>query len=144
MTGVVLDSAGLEQLAAARPSARFRAVLAVAAERSREVVVPAVVCAEVCRGAARTRAVEAALGRHARQRGERPPVVIDVTDLTSAKQIGALLHAAGAGSADLVDAAVVAAAVQRGGGLVVTADPDDIGRLAATAPAVRIITTAAA
>lgn len=144
MSGVVLDAAGLEQLATARPSARFRAVLAIAAERHREVVVPAVVCAEVCRGAPRTRAVEAALGRHERARGERPAVAVVDTDLASAKQIGAILHAAGAGTEDLVDAAVVAAAVSRGGGLVVTADPRDIGRLAGVVPAVRIMTSPAA
>lgn len=115
---MVLDSAGLEQLAAARPADRFRALLAVAAERGREVVVPSVVCAEVCRGAPRTRAVEAALGRHARARGRRPAVSVVDVDLRLAKQIGAILHAARAAT-------------------------DDLERLAAVVPAVRIITAPA-
>ncbi len=140
---VVLDAAGLEQLAAGRPADRFRALLAVAAERGREVVVPAVVCVEVCRGAPRTRAVEAALGRHARVRGRRPAVTVVDVDLPLAKQIGAILHAAGAATEDLVDASVVAVAVAGGGGLVVTEDRDDIERLAAVVPAVRIITARA-
>lgn len=118
-------------------------MLAVAAEREREVVVPAPVCAETCRGVPRTRAVEAALGRHVRQRGQRPAVAVVDLDLDLAKQVGAILYAAQAGSADLVDASVVAVAVGRGGGLVITADLADIGRLAATVPAVRILASPA-
>lgn len=100
-------------------------------------------CAETCRGAPRTRAVEAALGRHVRQRGQRPAVAVVDLDLDLAKQLGAILHATSSGNADLVDASVVAAAVSRGGGLVVTADPDDIARLAAAVPAVRVVTSPA-
>jgi predicted nucleic acid-binding protein len=141
---VVLDAAGLEQLTSTRPTDHFRALLAVARERGRAVVVPAAVCAELCRGVPRTRAVEAALGRHSRERGRRPAVTVVDLDLRLAKQVGAIMYAAGAASGDLVDASVIAVAVAGGGGLVVTADPDDIERLAAVVPAVRIITTRAA
>lgn len=144
MTGcVVLDAAGLEQLIGPRPSPRFRALLQVAVERARDVVVPAVVCAEVCRGAQRTRAVEAALSRHERARGQRPPVTVAETGFDLARRVGAVLDAAGAASADMVDAHVVAVSAMRGGGLVVTADPGDIIRLAAGVPATRIVTSRA-
>lgn len=138
---VVLDAAGLDQFARQRPSTRFRSLLEVAWERERDVVVPAVVCAEVCRGAARTRAVEAALGRHRRERGQRPAVIVAPTDFALARQVGAILRASKAGTADMVDAHVVAVAASHGGGLVITSDPADITRLSATLPAARITTT---
>lgn len=138
---VVLDAAGLEQLARQRPSGNFRALLQVAWERDRDVLVPAVVCAEVCRGAARTRAVEAALGRHDRGRGQRPAVLVADTDFALARQVGAILHASHASTADIVDAHVVAISAAHGGGLVVTSDSGDITRLAAAVPAVRIATS---
>lgn len=141
---VVLDAAGLEQLARQRPSTHFRALLQVAWERDRAVVVPAVVCAGVCRGPARTRSVGSALGRHDRERGQRPAVVVTATDFTPARQVGAILHASGAGTADIVDAHVVAVAARYGGGLVVTSDAGDSARLAAAVPAVRIAASPAA
>ncbi len=42
-----------------------------------------------------------------------------------------MLSGAAAGSEDLADAHVVAAAVETGGGVVLTGDPDDLQRLAA-------------
>ena len=53
------------------------------------------------------------------------------TDRTLARLIGALLTGAGASSALFADAHPVAVAVEAGGGVVQTADPDDLGRLAA-------------
>jgi predicted nucleic acid-binding protein len=53
------------------------------------------------------------------------------TDRTLARLIGALLAEAGAGSALFADAHPVAAAVEAGGGVIQTADPDDLTRLAA-------------
>ncbi|MFT3851211.1 MAG: type II toxin-antitoxin system VapC family toxin [Ilumatobacteraceae bacterium] len=136
---VVLDSAGLATLAENPGHSRLRAVLAEAAARGRDVQVPAVVCAEVCRGMQRTRQVEAALARHTRDRADRPAVEVVDTTFELARQVGAILHAAGAGTADLVDAHVLALCVRAGGGLVVTSDPADIARLSAATPAVRII-----
>lgn len=52
------------------------------------------------------------------------------TDRALARFVGAVLHAAEAGSADIVDAHVVAAA-EAGGGLVLTGDPSGLERLAA-------------
>lgn len=137
---LVLDSAGLDGLAATRPPDLLRALLAEAWRRERDVLVPAVVAAEVCRGAARTRRVEAALARHRPDAGQRPPATVVETDLALAKRVGAVLHGARAGSADVVDAHVVAVCAGAGGGLVVTSDPDDIARLSAAVPSARIVT----
>lgn len=134
---VVLDSGGLDALAGA-PSGRFRALLAEALRRDAAVAVPAVVCAEVCRGAKQTRAVEAALGRHDRSRSELPAVQVVPTDFGLARAVGAVMHAAAASSRDLVDAHCVAVCAAYGGGLVVTSDPDDVLRLASAVPAVRV------
>lgn len=140
---VVLDADGLDALAGPSPPGAFRALLREALDRGRDVLVPAVVCAEACRGPARTRRVETALARHRPTRGQRPPVVVVDTDFLLARQVGAVLHGAGAGSADLVDAHVVAVCARRGGGLVITSDPDDIVRLAAAVPAARVVTRSA-
>jgi predicted nucleic acid-binding protein len=137
---LVLDAAGLDALGGAPPPESVRALLAEAHRRGADVIVPTIVCAELCRGAARTRAVEAALGRHDRSRGERPAVRRRDTDFTLARQVGAILHGAEASTADIVDAHVVATCASAGGGLVVTADPVDIERLAQAVPAVRIVT----
>jgi predicted nucleic acid-binding protein len=137
---LVLDAAGLDALTRPTPSEAVRALLAAAHRRGADVIVPSVVCAELCRGVARTRAVEAALGRHDRSLGERPPVRRRDTDFALARQVGAILHGAGANTADIVDAHVVAVCVSAGGGIVLTADPDDIERLAQAAPAVRVVT----
>lgn len=112
---VVLDSDGLDALCDARPPQRFRAILQQAWARELDVLVPAVVCAEACRGGQQTRRVEATVARHSRRRGERPPVSIVATDFALARQVGAVLYGAGAGSRDMVDAHVVAICASRGG-----------------------------
>ncbi len=135
---VVLDAAGLTALSDAHPSDRLRALLAEAARRGREVVAPTLVCAEVARGRVRTRSLEAALSRHQAGRGERPAVRLIDTDFRLARQVGAILDAAGAATPRVVDAHVVAVCVPYGGGLVVTSDEDDILGLAAAVPSARI------
>lgn len=135
---VVLDAEGLDALCERRPPERLRAVLGEAWRRQRDVVVPALVCAEVCRGVSRTRAVESTLARHPRRRGERPVEVVP-TDFALARRVGAILHKAGAGSSDVVDAHVVAICVGHGGGMVISSDSSDIVRLAQAAPSVRMV-----
>jgi hypothetical protein len=49
------------------------------------------------------------------------------------------LAAAGAGSGQLAGAHVIATVVERGGGLALTADPDDLNRLAAAFRKVTIV-----
>ncbi|MGH9103274.1 MAG: type II toxin-antitoxin system VapC family toxin [Acidimicrobiales bacterium] len=137
---VVLDADGLDALVSQRPPDRLRALLAEAWRHDRDVVVPAVICAEVCRGTARTRAVESALSRRSLASAPRPAVQIIPTDFDVARRVGAVLHRSGASSAEIVDAHVVAIAASFGGALVVTSDPGDIGRLAGAVPTARIVT----
>ena len=84
--------------------------------------------------------LEAALARHDADRRERPAVRLIDTDFALARQVGTILDAAGRSSEMVADAHVVAVCVPAGGGLVVTADPDDIDELAATVPAARVRT----
>lgn len=143
MTGLplILDAAGLSALSQKQPPARLRALMQIASERGRQVLAPTVVCAEVARGRDRTRALEAAVIHDDRPGGSRPAVRLVDTDFILARQVGAILHAAGRSSADLADAHVVAVGVGAGGGLVATSDPDDILALAATVPATRLQVT---
>lgn len=53
------------------------------------------------------------------------------TDRDLARIVGGVLAAAGAGSSMIVDAHVVAVAVEAGGGVVVTGDEQDLSRLSA-------------
>lgn len=138
---LVLDTAGLKAFAAARPSDTIRALLAEAHRRGRAIVAPTLVCAELARGHARTRSLEAAVARHDRSHGERPALCLIDTDFGLARQVGAILEATGSDSDRIVDAHVVAVCVAYGGGLVVTSDPDDIADLATAVPAARIRTT---
>lgn len=135
---VVLDAGGLEELAKARPSDAFRALLREAWKRDSEVFVPAVVCAEVARGVTRTRALEACLSRH-QSPSAQPAVSIVDTDFTLARLVGSILFSGNVGTEDLVDAHVVAICSIHGGGLVITVDPDDILRLAQGIPSVRVV-----
>lgn len=131
---VVLDAGALSILAG-RPTRRSREVLAAlrAAERlDRAVVVPAVILAELYRGRRHGHLVDACLSRET-------GIGVRVTDRGLARLVGGVLVAAGAGSEHLADAHVVAVAVELGGGLVLTTDPGDLGRLAAAYRNVTVI-----
>jgi predicted nucleic acid-binding protein len=145
MTGapLILDADGLDALTEQPPPTRLRALLAEAWERKSDVLVPALVCAECCRGAKRTRAVEASLARHRGTRATWPAVRVVPTDFDLARRVGSVLHGAGADTTDVVDAHSVAVASMYGRAIIVTADSDDVLRLAAAMPAVRIVTRAA-
>jgi predicted nucleic acid-binding protein len=139
---VVLDSAALSDIASpgpGGPSAPLRALLQVAWQQHRSVLVPAVVCAETCRGQARTRAVEALLSRHDPTRLERSPIRVVDTDFELARLVGTVLFASDAGTEEIVDAHLVATCVQRGGGLIITSNPDDMDRLKQPFLGVRIV-----
>jgi predicted nucleic acid-binding protein len=131
-------SDGLDALTERPPPENLRALLEEAWERGSDVLVPAVVCAECCRGAGRTRAVEAALARHRDSRMTLPAVRVVQTDFDLARRVGAILHGSGASTADILDAHSVAVASMHGRGVIVTADPGDIQRLASAVPIVRI------
>lgn len=137
---VVLDADGLDAMCAFAPPPAIRALLEEAWARGRDVLVPAVVCAEVCRGVARTRRVETVVARHGHGRRPHQPVSVVATDFDLARQVGAVLHGSKADSRDMVDAHVVAVCALHGGGLVITSDEGDIQRLANATPSARVIT----
>lgn len=124
---VALDSEALTALAGAdSPRKRqVRRALEAASRSRRGVVVPTIVLAESYRGAARVHRIDSMLARY------RQAIATRDTDRTLARFVGAILHAAGAGSEDIVDAHLVAITAETGGGLVLTGDADDVERLAA-------------
>ena len=131
---VVLDAEALAALAGrpGRRSLEVRAALRAAARLRQEVVVPSVILAELYRGPRHNQLVDACLSRET-------GLQVRDTDRSLARIVGGVLAAARAGSEHLADAHVVAAAVELGGGLVLTADPEDLGRLAAAYGNVTVI-----
>ncbi|MBI4955019.1 MAG: VapC toxin family PIN domain ribonuclease [Myxococcales bacterium] len=117
---------------ASRRQREVQAALAVAVRLRREVIVPAVVLAELYRGRGPGGMVDACLSRET-------GLHVRVTDRAFARLVGSVLAAAGAGSELIVDAHVVAAAVEAGGGIVLTCDPGDLGRLAAPYRNVQVV-----
>jgi predicted nucleic acid-binding protein len=115
---LILDSGAV--IALSRNDGRARAALAAAWEAGVEVSIPAVVVAETIRGTAKG----APVNRVIKAVGE-----VTVVDERAARSAGALLRATRSNST--VDAMVVASAVELGGGVVLTGDPDDLGTLAA-------------
>ncbi len=132
---VVLDAAAFDVLGTSRDSG-LRALLRRTVERGGKVSCAAVTLAEVCRGLARTRQMEAALARS--HGGQRIRVV--ATDERLGKLVGAILHHAGLGSDRIADAHVVAVCAPSDAALVLTEDPGDIAGLAAALPGCRIVT----
>lgn len=132
---VVLDAAAFDVLDS-KQATGLRALLRRAIDDGGEVRCAAVTLAEVCRGVARTRRVEAALAR--RRGGQRIRIV--PTDERFAKLVGAILHDTGSGSERIADAHVVAACTTVDAAIVLTADPDDIAALSAAVPGTRIVT----
>jgi len=123
---LVLDSEAMAALAG-RPGDRSREALAAlraAARLGRDVVVPAVVLAELYRGPRHNQLIDSCLSRET-------GIHVRDTDRSLAKLVGGVLAAAKAGSEHLADAHVIAAAVDLGGGIALTTDPEDLGRLAA-------------
>lgn len=98
----------------------------------RVVTVATLTLAELYRGTRRGQALDALLSR------EGDALVLRDTDRALARLVGSLLTEAGAGSELLADAHVVAVAVEAGGGVVLTGDPDDLARLAAASRTVTI------
>ena len=109
----------------------MQAALEAARRLQREVVTPAVVLAELYRGPGQNPVVDACLSRET-------GLTVRWTDRSFARYVGSVLAAARADSSDMVDAHVVAAAVEGGGGLVLTGDCDDLTRLAASYPNVHV------
>jgi predicted nucleic acid-binding protein len=130
---LVLDAEALSALARrrSRAQAEVRAALEAARRLRQDVVTPAVILAELYRGHGRNQVVDACLSR---ETGIR----VRDTDRSLARLVGGVLDAAAAGSEDLADAHAVAVAIETGGGVIVSADPDDMERLAAGYPNVHV------
>jgi predicted nucleic acid-binding protein len=132
---VVLDAAAFDVVDDPRGTG-VRALLRRTIDNGGEVRCAAVTLAEVCRGSARTRRVEAALRR---SHGGRRIRVLP-TDERLAKLVGAILHDTGSGSERIADAHVVAVCASSDAVIVLTVDPRDITALATALPGVRIVT----
>ncbi|HLG00511.1 MAG TPA: PIN domain-containing protein [Acidimicrobiia bacterium] len=115
---LILDSGAV--IALSRRDDRARAALAAAWEVGADVSIPAVVVAETVRGSGPR---DAPVNRVIAAVGE-----VGVADEATGRVAGALLGAAK--SEATIDALVVADAIERGGGVILTADPDDLGRVA--------------
>jgi predicted nucleic acid-binding protein len=130
---LVLDSDAVDTLAAQSPGLqRVKAAMRAAVESGADVVVPTVVLAELYRSSAHNAAVNSMLSR------EQADLHVRDTDRTLTSFVGGVLAAANAGSKDIVDAHCVAAVVERGRGVILTGDPDDLTRLAAAYPTVTV------
>jgi predicted nucleic acid-binding protein len=127
---VALDSEAFNALAgpASVRKQRVRRILRRAHVLDRAAVVPSVVLADLYRGRGHNQLVDACLAREAHSLDTRD------TDRPLARIVGGVLAGAGARSSMIVDAHVVAVAVEAGGGVVVTGDPDDLQRLSAPYP----------
>ena len=123
---VALDAEALNVLAGpdSQKKRRVRQAMTAAGRVGRDVVVPTLVLAGLHRGPHRSRRVEALLARHEGAIGCRD------TDPVLARIVGGVLHASSSGSEDMVDAHVVAVAVEAGGCVVLTGDTGDLERLA--------------
>lgn len=122
---LILDSGAV--IALSRNDLRARAALAAAREAGIDVSIPSVVIAETVRGSAN----DAKVDRVIKSIGE-----VTAADENAGRMAGALLGAAR--STSTVDALVVASAIEVGGGVVLTGDPDDLEPLAAGHPEVVI------
>jgi predicted nucleic acid-binding protein len=133
-SAVVLDTAALAALAggATRAKETVRAAMTAALHTQREVVVPAVVLAEMYRGRHHNQVVDACLSRET-------GLGVRNTDRSLARLVGGILTAADKGSAEIVDAHVVAVALESGGGVCLTGDADDLGALAASYPNLQVV-----
>ncbi|MDY7094813.1 MAG: PIN domain-containing protein [Acidobacteriota bacterium] len=123
---MVLDSEALSALAGSSGprNQEVRAALRAAVRLDREVVVPAVILAELYRGPRHNQLVDACLSRET-------GIHVRDTDRELARLVGGVLAAASKGSRYLADAHVVAAAVDQGGGVALTGDEKDLQELAA-------------
>jgi predicted nucleic acid-binding protein len=127
---VALDSEAFNALAGppGLSKQRVRRVLRRAQRLGRDVLVPSVVLAELYRGRGHNQVVDACLARESASLDTRD------TDRHFARIVGGVLAGAGAGSDMIVDAHVVAIAVEQGGGVVVTGDVEDLERLSGPYP----------
>ena len=125
---LVLDAEAVNALIDPRHPAehKVRTAMEAARQLGRDVAIATGTLGELYRGGGRNHAIDALLSRES-----KTGLLLRDTDRSLARLIGALLSEAGASSALFADAHPVAVAVEAGGGVIQTADPDDLGRLAA-------------
>jgi predicted nucleic acid-binding protein len=124
---LVLDAEAVNALLNQHASRRkVRQALEAARRIRRDVAIATVTLAELYRGAARSAELDAFVSRE-----EPDGLALRDTDRHFARLVGSVLAEAGSRSEHLADAHAVAAAVEVGGGVVLTDDPDDLSRLAA-------------
>ena len=104
---------------------QIRLAMEAARRLRRDVCIAAVTLAELYRGAGHNQQLDALLARELTD-----GLWLRDTDRTLARFVGGVMTQANAGSELIADAHVVAVAVEAGGGLVLTGDPDDLRRLA--------------
>jgi predicted nucleic acid-binding protein len=133
-SALVLDAEAIASLAGGRGPRldQVRAALEAARRLKRDVIVPAVILAELYRSPRRNQALDSSINRESW-------VLLRSTDREFARFVGSVLGTAGVGSEMLADAHAVAAAVEAGGGVVLTGDESDIERLAAPYPNVQVV-----
>lgn len=125
---VALDAEAFNALAGSDSIRKqhVRRILRAALRLGRDVLVPTLVLAELYRGRGHNQFVDACLAR------ERASLASRDTDRHLARIAGGVLASARASSAMIVDAHVVAVAVEAGGGVVVTGDEHDLNQLSAS------------
>jgi len=130
---LVLDAEAISALGDPKSSGfnRVRAALTAADRLDRDVVVTCVTLAELYRGRNRSQLVDSMLG-------QQPGVLLRDTDRSFARLVGGVLVADGSGSDLIADAHAVAAAVETGGGVILTSDVGDLERLSAPYPNIQI------
>lgn len=130
---LVLDAEALSSLARQRgPHFReVRAAIEAARQLNREVITPAVILAELYRGRGHNQIVDACMSRESF-------IGVRDTDREFARYVGGVLTTAQADSHDIADAHAVAVAVEAGGGVILTADANDLKRLAAAYPNIHV------
>ncbi len=122
---LILDAGAV--IALSRADVRARAALAAALEAGADISIPAVVVAETVRGVA----ADAPVNRIVKAVGE-----VSVADERLGRTAGRLLGEAGSDST--IDALVVASAVEAGGAVILTGDPEDLRALSGDRPGVVI------
>ena len=131
-TVLILDSEALSSVARARSGSKVdrkaQAVIEAAQKAGADIRVPAAVLAEVIHGTAGDAAVNLVMQK----------LVVVPLSAAIARIAGALLHGCAMDSRHAVDAFVVATAIRLGGGIIATHDVDDITRLAAKHPNIKV------
>ena len=124
---LVLDAEAVNALLSRDHPARpqVRRAMEAARRLHRDVSIASVTLAELYRGAGRNQQLDALLARELTE-----GLWLRDTDRTLARFVGGVMTQAKVGSELIADAHVVAVAVEAGGGLVLTGDPDDLRNLA--------------